>query len=145
MDARCRVWFHVLEEITMKPFERLSDVLIFRLGIIVIVAIGVLALSSASARRVGLAVLATTVVGVQSATVAAAENTSTAIRPFRVHFADERLTELRRRILATQWPEKETVADLSQGVPLATMRELAGYWATDYDMKRAEATLNAFP
>jgi hypothetical protein len=129
----------------MKPFERLNDVLTFRRGIIVIAAIVVLALSSASARRVGLAVLAATVVGVPSATVAAAENTSTAIRPFRVHFADEKLAELRRRILATQWPEKETVADQSQGVPLATMRDLARYWATDYDMRRAEATLNAFP
>ena len=52
---------------------------------------------------------------------------------------------MRRRILATQWPEKETVADQSQGVPLATMRELARYWATDYDWRKVEATLNALP
>jgi hypothetical protein len=98
----------VHKEIAMKPFERLSGVLTFRHGIIVIVTIAGLALSSASARRVGLVVLAATVVGVPSATVAAAENPGTAIRPFRVHFADEKLTELRRRILATQLPEKET-------------------------------------
>ena len=58
---------------------------------------------------------------------------SDAIRPFQVHITDEALADLRKRILATRWPEKETVADESQGVPLATVRELAGYWATDYD------------
>src|SRR5512134_2431656 len=55
------------------------------------------------------------------------------IRPFSVHVPQAKLTDLRRRIAATQWPEKETVADQSQGVPLATMRELARYWATDHD------------
>jgi pimeloyl-ACP methyl ester carboxylesterase len=69
----------------------------------------------------------------------------TAIRPFRVNLPDERLTELRRRIRATQWPEKETVADQSQGVPLAPMQELARYWATDYDWRKVEAKLNALP
>jgi len=68
-----------------------------------------------------------------------------AIRPFRVHFPQQALDDLRRRIDATQWPERETVADSSQGVPLATMRELARYWATDYDWRRAEAKLNAYP
>jgi len=90
-------------------------------------------------------VLATTVVGVPSATAGGAAENSTAIRPFHVHVADEKLTELRRRILATQWPEKETVNDQSQGVPLATMQELARYWATDYDWRKAEAKLNALP
>ena len=56
---------------------------------------------------------------------------STEIRPFHVDIPEEKLTDLRRRIAATQWPEKETVADQSQGVPLATMRDLARYWATD--------------
>ena len=56
--------------------------------------------------------------------------------------ADEALADLKRRILATQWPEKETVADESQGVPLATMQELARYWATDHDWRKAEAKLN---
>src|SRR4051812_16200368 len=70
---------------------------------------------------------------------------SESIRPFHIHIPQERLTELRRRIRATQWPEKETVADQSQGVPLATMQELARYWATDYDWRKVEAKLNALP
>ena len=67
------------------------------------------------------------------------------IRPFTVQVPQAKLDELRQRIVATQWPEKETVADQSQGVPLATMRELARYWATDYDWRKAEAKLNALP
>jgi pimeloyl-ACP methyl ester carboxylesterase len=67
------------------------------------------------------------------------------IRPFNVEIAQERLDDLRRRIAATQWPERETVDDSSQGVPLETMRELARYWATDYDWRRCEAMLNALP
>jgi pimeloyl-ACP methyl ester carboxylesterase len=70
---------------------------------------------------------------------------STAIRPFHVDIPDEALDDLRRRIAATQWPEKETVSDDSQGVPLATMQKLARYWATDYDWRRCEAELNALP
>jgi pimeloyl-ACP methyl ester carboxylesterase len=65
-----------------------------------------------------------------------------AIRPFTFHAPQPKLDELRRRIAATQWPEKETVADQSQGVQLATMRELAGYWATDYDWRKVEARLS---
>jgi pimeloyl-ACP methyl ester carboxylesterase len=68
-----------------------------------------------------------------------------AIRPFRVSFPDEDLAELRRRIEATRWPERETVADDSQGVPLATMQELARSWATGYDWREVEARLNALP
>jgi pimeloyl-ACP methyl ester carboxylesterase len=67
------------------------------------------------------------------------------IRPFRVSFPDEDLVELRRRIEATRWPERETVDDDSQGVPLATMQELARSWATDYDWRKVEAELNALP
>src|SRR5260370_12820201 len=70
---------------------------------------------------------------------------SDAIRPFRVNVPDEALVDLRRRIAATQWPEKETVADQSQGVQLATMQDLARYWATDYDWRTCEARLNALP
>jgi pimeloyl-ACP methyl ester carboxylesterase len=70
---------------------------------------------------------------------------SDAIRPFRVNVPQEALVELRRRITATQWPEKETVADQSQGLPLATMQKLARYWATDYDWRKCEARLNALP
>ena len=68
-----------------------------------------------------------------------------AIRPFRINVPDEALVDLRRRIGATRWPEKETVADDSQGVPLATMQELARYWATDYDWRKCEAKLNSLP
>ena len=67
------------------------------------------------------------------------------IRSFSVHVPQAKLADLRRRIAATQWPEKETVADQSQGVPLATMRELARHWATDYDWRKCEAKLNALP
>jgi pimeloyl-ACP methyl ester carboxylesterase len=68
-----------------------------------------------------------------------------AIRPFRVTVPEKDLAELRRRIGATRWPEKETVTDESQGVPLAMTRELARYWATDYDWRKAEAKLNGLP
>jgi pimeloyl-ACP methyl ester carboxylesterase len=70
---------------------------------------------------------------------------STAIRPFRVDIPAEALEDLRRRITATQWPEKETVPDDSQGVPLVAMQALARYWATGYDWRRCEAELNARP
>src|SRR5829696_6699493 len=68
-----------------------------------------------------------------------------AVRDFHIDVPEEDLVDLRRRIAATQWPEKETVADESQGVPLATMQELARYWATDYDWRKVEAKLNALP
>ena len=67
------------------------------------------------------------------------------IRPFRVSFPDADLQEMRRRIKATRWPERETVADASQGVQLATMQKLARYWATEYDWRKVEARLNALP
>jgi pimeloyl-ACP methyl ester carboxylesterase len=67
------------------------------------------------------------------------------IRPFRVNVPEAHLADLRRRIAATKWPERETVADASQGVQLATMRALAGYWATEYDWRKCEARLNAVP
>jgi pimeloyl-ACP methyl ester carboxylesterase len=67
------------------------------------------------------------------------------VRPFRVDIPDEALVEMRRRIAATNWPERETVADQSQGVPLAMIQELARYWATGYDWRRCEATLNVLP
>ena len=68
-----------------------------------------------------------------------------AIREFRVKISEEALVDLRQRIAATQWPEKETVADASQGVQLATMKKLARYWATDYDWRKIEAKLNSYP
>ena len=71
--------------------------------------------------------------------------TATEIRPFHVEIPEEQLDDLRRRIAATRWPSKELVDDRSQGVQLATMQELARYWATDYDWRKAEAKLNALP
>jgi pimeloyl-ACP methyl ester carboxylesterase len=67
------------------------------------------------------------------------------IRPFQVDFPAAELTELRRRIKATKWPERETVTDGSQGVQLATIQELARYWGTKYDWRKVEARLNALP
>ena len=68
-----------------------------------------------------------------------------AIRPFQVNVPEAELTELRRRITATRWPERETVTDQSQGVQLATIQKLARYWATDYDWRKVEAKLQALP
>ena len=70
---------------------------------------------------------------------------ATAIRPFQVNIPEAELAELRRRINAARLPEKETVADFSQGVPLATVQKLAKYWATEYDWRKVEARLNAVP
>src|SRR3989440_9624316 len=71
--------------------------------------------------------------------------TATAVRPFRVDIPDEAIADLRRRITSTVWPEKETVADASQGVQLATMQALARYWGSEYDFRRLAAKLNALP
>ena len=71
--------------------------------------------------------------------------TAIEIRPFHVDVPDEALEDLRRRIAATQWPEKETIADQSQGVPLAMMQKLARYWMTDYDWRTCQANLNDLP
>ena len=71
--------------------------------------------------------------------------TATDIRPFHVDTLDDKLTELHRRISATRWPTRELVQDRSQGVQLATLQQLARYWTTDYDWRKAEAKLNALP
>src|SRR5881628_1343072 len=68
-----------------------------------------------------------------------------AIRPFHVNVPEAELTELRRRVAAARLPERETVTDFSQGVPLATTEKLARYWATEYDWRKCEARLNAVP
>ncbi len=70
---------------------------------------------------------------------------SAEIRPFRVHFPEEALVDLRKRVSATKWPGQETVKDPSQGVQLATMQKLARYWAADYDWRKVESRLNALP
>ncbi|MBO9200487.1 MULTISPECIES: epoxide hydrolase family protein [Niastella] len=67
------------------------------------------------------------------------------LRPFTVHISNTKLTDLRKRILATNWPDRETVNDLSQGLQLETMKTLANYWATGYDWRKVEARLNAVP
>jgi pimeloyl-ACP methyl ester carboxylesterase len=75
----------------------------------------------------------------------ASASADTAIRPFRIEVSQQEIDELRRRIAATRWPQRELVADRSQGVQLATTQELARYWTTDYDWRRCEARLNALP
>jgi len=70
---------------------------------------------------------------------------SAAIRPFHVSIPEAALTDLRRRLAATQWPDKEIVTDESQGVQLATMQKLVRYWSTDYDWRKIEAKLNSYP
>src|SRR5687767_2711580 len=70
---------------------------------------------------------------------------TTGIRPFEVNVPETELADLRRRIVATRFPEKEPVADFSQGVPLATVQKLAKYWADEYDWRKCEARLNAVP
>ena len=93
-------------------------------------------------------VLAASAAGVASSLVptrAHAAAASDAIRQFNIDVPEAELTELRRRISETRWPERETVMDESQGVPLAMIQELARYWGTDYDWRKCEAKLNALP
>ena len=71
--------------------------------------------------------------------------TDDTIRPFRAEIPEEAIADLRRRIAATRWPDKETVADQSQGAQLDKLQALVHYWGTDYDWRRAEAKLNALP
>ena len=80
--------------------------------------------------------------GAAAATATAADSS---IRPFHVGVSDEALADLRRRIAGTKWPKQKTVTDASQGVQLATMRELARYWEKDYDWRKVESTLKALP
>ncbi len=79
----------------------------------------------------------------QNANQTAAEDTS--IHPFHVHFPEAQLIDMRKRIAATRWPDKETVTDQSQGVQLAKLKELVRYWGTSYDWRKVEAKLNALP
>jgi pimeloyl-ACP methyl ester carboxylesterase len=101
-------------------------------------------LSSPDRRQV-LAASATVAASSLISTQAHAATTSNAIRPFRIDVPQEELVELRRRILATRWPERETVTDESQGVPLTMIQEFARYWGTDYDWRQCEGKLNALP
>ena len=130
----------------MKLAEQTTQFVSVRAAIIVIGAIACLALSSTSGRRVvGLGVVAATVIGSTSATLAAAETRDAGIRPFRANVPEADVAELKRRLAATRWSGKETVADQSQGVQLTQLKELVGYWRKDYNWRKAEAKLNAFP
>jgi pimeloyl-ACP methyl ester carboxylesterase len=123
MDPTPRVWCHGFEENSMKSLARLT----------------------CRAIRNGVIAMATMTSVTLSSTPAAGENNDTAIRPFRVTIPEKEIVELRRRVAATRWPTKELVEDRSQGVQLATLKELVRYWATDYDWRKAEGKLNAFP
>lgn len=78
-------------------------------------------------------------------TTATQRSSDTAIRPFHINVPESELTDLRNRIKATRWPERELVNDISQGVQLDTIQKLAQYWATDYDWRKCEARINALP
>src|SRR3954454_7212782 len=69
----------------------------------------------------------------------------TTIRPFHISVPEKQLADLRRRIAATRWPDRETVADQAQGIQLAKLQDLVRYWGTDYDWRKVEAKLNALP
>ena len=96
---------------------------------------------------VALLAFATTIIPAlaDGAGAASAAGDADAIRPFHIHVPEAELVDLRRRILATRWPDKETVSDQSQGVQLAKIQDLVRYWATDYDWRKVEAKLNALP
>jgi pimeloyl-ACP methyl ester carboxylesterase len=100
-------------------------------------------LTAAAVGALGLA--ASAAPGAAAPAASGAAQGDSAIRPFSINVPEEALLDLRRRIAATQWPERETVPDQSQGVQLATMQELARYWATDYDWRKCEAKLKALP
>src|SRR5262245_9587831 len=92
---------------------------------------------SPTRRELLLATAAAGAMGVLPATLTVAA-TNDAIRPFDINIPESALVDLRRRVDAMRWPEKETVTDTSQGVPLGIMQELALYWATDYDWRKVE-------
>ena len=128
----------------MRPLKRNRVTL--RSGIVAVATTMVLTLSSTSTGHTGLAVFAASGDGLQNpAAPVAANHDDTSIRPFTIHVPDEALVDLHRRLAATRWPDNETVTDQSQGVQLATMKELVRYWQTDYDWRKAEAKLNALP
>src|SRR5687768_1359598 len=88
---------------------------------------------------------ASTTPPVETSFIGAATTSDTSIRPFQFHASDGDLADLKRRIQATKWPDKETVNDDTQGVQLATIQKLASYWATQYDWRKVEARLDSLP
>jgi pimeloyl-ACP methyl ester carboxylesterase len=105
------------------------------------VGVAAATLAAGSLSQLAFAETKQTIVDVDPAT----DGGNAAIRRLRVHVPEAQLAELRRRIKATRWPEKETVSDDTQGVPLAMIQELARHWSTDYDWRKCEAKLNALP
>src|SRR6202166_4071795 len=103
------------------------------------------ATSSSLSRREGLASSAAVGASALFATSARAAAGDGSIRPFHVNIPQDQLVDLRRRVLATRWPERETVTDRSQGVQLAKIQEVVRYWGRDYDWRKVEARLNALP
>jgi pimeloyl-ACP methyl ester carboxylesterase len=95
-------------------------------------------------RKAGIGILSATTASMFPADQISAKEVD-AVRPFRINVAEEKLVDLRKRIAATRWPDRETAQDSSQGVQLATIRKLARYWRDEYDWRRVEARLNAFP
>jgi len=119
---------------------------IFRAPTLAAIAFFGLFLAAASGYAQTVLKMETTVSQLATLQLDAVPQTATAeIRPFHFHASEEQLADLRRRIAATKWPERELVSDATQGVQLATMQKLAHYWATDYDWRRCEARLNALP
>ncbi len=104
-----------------------------------------MSIKSSSFGRRNLVATAAALGGASNPVNAGAATEDDAIRPFRVDIPEEALVDLRRRVMATRWPNRETVPDKSQGVRLATMQELAHYWGTDYEWRRCEAKLNSLP
>ncbi len=90
-------------------------------------------------------IVQTEVTKTQLDSVTVTDTARAAIRPFRINIPEAELVDLRRRVLATRWPDRETVTDQSQGVQLAKIQALVRYWGTDYDWRKAEAKLNALP
>ena len=103
------------------------------------------AISSSLGRREFLASAAAVGVSAFFATSARAAAEDGSIRPFHINIPEKQLVDLRRRVLATRWPERETVTDRSQGVQLANIQEIVRYWGKDYDWRKVEARLNALP
>jgi pimeloyl-ACP methyl ester carboxylesterase len=126
----------------MKPFERLIFPAAIQSRGGAWSALAFFVRVSTSVCRVGSSAVALVALGLTLVASAAAEP---AIRPFRAHVPEQELADLKRRLGATRWPDRETVADHSQGVQLARLQALVRYWGASYDWRKAESKLNAYP
>jgi pimeloyl-ACP methyl ester carboxylesterase len=126
----------------MKPLDRMIHPATIQRQRVASSLLESLARMSTCARRAGLPGVALIALGLTLVAPAAAQQ---AIRPFRAHVPEAELADLKRRLAATRWPDRETVADHSQGVQLAKLQELVRYWGTNYDWRKAEAKLNGYP